>query len=340
MTERKHILVFRFSALGDVAMTVPVLRLLLAQYPHLQVTMVSDPFMAPLFAGIDRLQFYGADTRAAYKGLPGLWKLSRQLVREVPFDAVADLHHVLRTRILRLFLTGCPQAHIDKGRAEKKSLTRPHNKQLRPLPSSFERYAAVFAQLGFAVRLDVGEGLSPAPATPLPVQLDPQRTYIGIAPFARHAAKMYPVAKMKEVVKQLASHADIEILLLGSRKEAAAMQDWEGLSNNIQNLAGRFGFAEELAVIARLDILISMDSANMHLASMYGVPVVSVWGGTHPWLGFYGWGQDPAMAVQTDLPCRPSSVFGNKPCPVHGEAGCMQDISPEMIVKRVLSRIK
>jgi len=340
MAERKHILVFRFSALGDVAMTVPVLRLLLAQHPHLQVTMVSDPFMAPLFAGIDRLQFYGADTRTTYKGLGGLWKLSRRLVKEVPFDAIADLHHVLRTRILRLFLTGCSQAHIDKGRAEKKSLTRPHNKQLRPLASSFDRYAAVFAQLGLPVRLDIAEGLSPAPVTSLPVQLDPQCTYIGVAPFARHAAKMYPVDKMKEVVKQLAGHTDIEILLLGSRKEAALMQGWEQPGGNIHNLAGRFGFAEELAVIARLDILISMDSANMHLASMYGVPVVSVWGGTHPWLGFYGWGQDPAMAVQTDLPCRPSSVFGNKPCPVHGEAGCMQDISPEMIVERVLSRIK
>lgn len=340
MTERKHILVFRFSALGDVAMTVPVLRLLLAQYPHLQVTMVSDPFMAPLFAGIDRLRFYGADTRTTYKGLGGLWKLSRQLRREISFDAIGDLHYVLRTRILGLLLPGRRHAHIDKGRAEKKSLTRPHNKQLRLLPSSFERYAAVFAQLGYPVRLDVAEGLSPAPAAILPVQLNPQRTCIGIAPFARHAAKMYPVAKMKEVVKQLAAHTDLEIILLGSRKEAAQMQDWEQLGNNIQNLAGRFGFAEELAVIARLDILISMDSANMHLASMYGVPVVSIWGGTHPWLGFYGWGQDPAMAVQTDLPCRPSSVFGNKPCPVHGEAGCMQEISPEMIVERVLNRIK
>lgn len=141
------------------------------------------------------------------------------------------------------------------------------------------------------MRLDVAEGLSPAPGAILPVQLNPQRTCIGIAPFARHAAKMYPVAKMKEVVKQLAAHTDLEIILLGSRKEAAQMQDWEQLGNNIQNLAGRFGFAEELAVIARLDILISMDSANMHLASMYGVPVVSIWGAHIPGWAFMGGGR-------------------------------------------------
>lgn len=339
MADRKHILVFRFSALGDVAMTVPVLRLLLAQHPGLQVTMVSDPFMAPLFAGIERLHFYGADTKVKYRGLGGLWKLSRRLRKEIAFDAVADLHYVLRTRILTFFLNG-PQAHIDKGRAEKKSLTQPHNKQMRQLPSGFERYANVFEQLQWPVVLNVKEGYSPAPAGKLPVVLRSDKKYIGIAPFAKHAAKLYPPDKMKEVVTLLAAQPGIELFLLGSKKEAEVMTAWEGIGPNVYNMAGKFSFEEELAVIARLQLLVSMDSANMHLASLYGVPVVSVWGGTHPWLGFYGWGQDPALAVQTDLPCRPSSVFGNKPCPVHGEAGCMQDITPDLIVSRVMKRLE
>ncbi|RZL98110.1 MAG: glycosyl transferase family 1, partial [Pedobacter sp.] len=88
-----------------------------------------------------------------------------------------------------------------------------------------------------------------------------------------------------------------------------------------------------------LNVMISMDSANMHLASLQGIPVVSIWGGTHPFLGFYGWRQPLANAIQIDLPCRPSSVFGNKQCPVHGAAGCMQDITPQMIYEKVMSII-
>lgn len=81
--------------------------------------------------------------------------------------------------------------------------------------------------------------------------------------------------------------------------------------------------------------MLSMDSANMHLASLYGIPVVSVWGGTHPFAGFYGWGQDLKNAIQTELPCRPSSVYGNKPCPVHGKEGCMSYIIPQMITDKI-----
>ena len=77
----------------------------------------------------------------------------------------------------------------------------------------------------------------------------------------------------------------------------------------------------------------------MHLASLYGVPVVSVWGGTHPWLGFYGWGQDPANAVQVELECRPSSVFGNKPCP-RGDLACMNLISPLVIYEKIIQQLQ
>lgn len=336
MKETRHILAFRFTALGDVAMTVPVIRLLLQQYPHLQVTFVSLPFHAPLFEGIERLHFIGASTKTQYKGLKGLWKLASHLKRDVHFDAVADLHNVLRTQIIRKFFLGKPVAVIDKGRAEKKELTRPKNKKLRPLKSGFQRYADVFEKLGFPIRLNKEGGLSRATISYgwLPGWKSGQRV-IGIAPFARHAAKMYPLQKMEEVVKLLAADSRNQVVLFGSKNEASAMARLAAENNNVHNLAGTMRFGDELKAISSLQVMISMDSANMHLASLYGVPVVSVWGGTHPWLGFYGWGQDPANAVQTDLPCRPSSVFGNKPCPVHGEAGCMGEITAAQIVARV-----
>lgn len=93
------------------------------------------------------------------------------------------------------------------------------------------------------------------------------------------------------------------------------------------------GISGELALMNRLDVMVSMDSANMHLASLAGVPVVSVWGATHPYAGFMGWGQSIGNAVQIDLPCRPCSIYGNKPC-LRGDYFCMKNISPEQIVER------
>lgn len=332
----RHILVFRFSALGDVAMTIPVLKLLLQQYPGLEVTLVTHPFMQPLTEGIDRLHFYPADTKKEFRGLSGLYRLSRQLKKNIPCDAIADLHDVIKTKILRVFLVGKPVAVIDKGRKEKKELTRPVNKKLRPLKTTFQRYADVFEQLGFPVELNIQQGVvqrHPDPSL-LPANIS-GGLLVGIAPFAKHAAKMYPLEKMKEVVNLLSQYLGINILLFGSRSEAAILQEWERDIPHVQSLAGTMSFGDELNIIAQLDIMVSMDSANMHLASLYGVPVVSVWGGTHPFLGFYGWGQSLENAVQLDLPCRPSSVFGNKDCPVHGKEGCMTGITPAMIADKV-----
>lgn len=327
MPAPRHILVFRFSALGDIAMTVPVLRCLLQQHEDLTITMVSVPFVKPLFDHIPRLHFMGADIRGEYKGISGLWRLSRRLKKEVAYDAVADLHDVLRTKILRQFCRRGPLAVVDKGRAEKKELTRAHNKVLRQLPTMFERHAKVFATLQRPVQLIIQEGINPVTKT------DSGKT-VGIAPFAKHAAKMYPLDDMKEVVKRIAGFPDTKVLLFGSKQEAALLEDWAAEIPGVKSLAGKISFAEELAIIAQLKAMVSMDSANMHLASLYGVPVVSIWGGTHPYLGFYGWGQDPSLAIQIEHPSRPSSVFGNKPC-----EGCMEGITPALIAARVYSII-
>lgn len=331
-----HILAFRFSALGDVAMTVPVIKNILNQHPNLHITFVSVPFHAPLFQNIERLTFYAVNKKK-FKGVAGLFKLSRLIKKDVNFDAIADLHDVLRTKILRFFLTGKPIAIIDKGRKEKEELTRKDDKKLRPLTSTFKRYATVFAQLGFATNLDIEKGIIRLPNTNnVMLQNAAGKKFIGIAPFAKHNAKMYPLKKMKEVVELLQHKAGIELFLFGSREEAVVLQKWIGLQKNIHLVAGKFSFIEELHIISKMNVMITMDSANMHLASLYGVPVVSVWGGTHPFLGFYGWGQNYNNAIQLDLPCRPSSVFGNKDCPVHGKAGCMQGILPQMIAQKVI----
>ena len=322
-------------------MTVPVLKLLLAQYPQLEVTMVSTEFVSPLFNDIDRLHFYTADLKGRHKGVKGLYRLYQELKSKTRFDAVADLHDVLRTKLLRLFFSfgGKPVRHIDKGRKEKKELTRQHDKKLRPLKSNFQRYADVFAALGYPVQLTTAEGITKKKA---PEGINKFRAgkkfLVGIAPFALHAEKTYPREKMREVLRLLAQHAGLHVFLFGGKNDAAVLEQWQAPFSNIESLAGRMKFEEELEWIAALDLMVSMDSANMHLASLFGVPVVSIWGGTHPFLGFYGWGQDPDNAVQVELECRPSSVFGNKPCP-RGDFACMEMISPILVYEKIIRQL-
>jgi ADP-heptose:LPS heptosyltransferase len=337
---KQHLLVFRFSSLGDVAMTVPVLRLLLKQHPHLEVTVVSTEFVRPLFNDIDRLQFHVADLKGKHKGVPGLYKLYKEL-KAYRFDGIADLHNVLRTKILRSFfgLSRKPIGVIDKGRKEKKDLTRQENKKLRPLKSTFQRYADVFHELGFEVALDdmkAGEKEKKISAEVAQLKKDGCHL-IGIAPFALHAEKTYPAEKMKEVIRLLSQQNNTRLYLFGGKKEKEELEQWERGYSNVTSLAGKMSFEKELEFISGLDVMVSMDSANMHLASLYGVPVVSVWGGTHPYLGFYGWGQSLENAVQVDLDCRPSSVFGNKPCPRNME--CMNLVSPIMVYEKIIQQL-
>ena len=319
-------------------MAVPVIRQLLDQHPGLSVTFVSDEKFAPLFAGISRLDFFGADIHGKYNGVIGLFRLYRRLKNEKKITVIADLHNVLRTKILNLFFkfSGCKIKQIDKGRAEKKALTRKLNKRLEQLPTTFQRYAGVFGKLGYPVRLSGSSKRIKLPANNTVQQLlsDSSKISIGLAPFAKHREKMYPVKEMEKVVAALSEKGYKLFLFGGGINEINKLEQWEQQYPGALNLAGELSFDEELMHISQLDLMVSMDSANMHLASLFGVPVVSIWGATHPFAGFYGFGQDSSNIVQADLFCRPCSVFGNKKC-YRGDWACMQMINPQQIIDKI-----
>jgi ADP-heptose:LPS heptosyltransferase len=326
--------------MGDVAMTVPVLKNALHQNPSLQITVVSNAFLQPLFEGLERCHFHPAHLKEKHKGAAGMYRLYKELKAAHQLDAVADLHDVLRSKLLRSFfkLGGIATASIDKGRKEKKALTQKENKIFQQLSSTHERYAQVLRAVGIKVELKNDVPVYPKQTLPLPLpSIAPGgKKIIGIAPFAQHAEKMYPIEKMKTVVKTLASQNNTIFLFGGGASEAATLQQWENEMPSVYNMAGKYSFKEELAIISNLHVMVSMDSANMHLASLYAVPVVSVWGATHPFAGFYGWGQPLENIVSVELSCRPCSVFGNKPC-WRGDHACMMQIGEEMIIDKIIN---
>jgi ADP-heptose:LPS heptosyltransferase len=331
----RTILAIRFSAMGDVAMTVPVMKLVLDANPDVQIVFVTNKNWGALCADIPRLIFFPADLKGAHKGFKGLFRLFRGVSRAYDISGVADLHQVLRSQIVRTFfrLSGKRVAVIDKGRAEKKALARREDKVLRPLTSTITRYADVFRQLGLAVSLEGTPAVYPRTAS-----LDPSYKWIGLAPFATYKEKTYPLDKMEQVLAALVQQPATKVLLMGGgASEVAQLTALAEKYPAAEVVAGRYKLAEELKIISQLDVMISMDSANMHLASLFGVPVVSVWGATHPFAGFMGYGQHLENAVEVeDLSCRPCSIFGNKPC-FRGDHACMEWLAPEAVVSKVLS---
>ena len=332
----KKLLVIRLSALGDIAMTVPVVHNLAVQYPDLDITMLSREMARPLFERMpSNVHFIAADLKGRHKGLLGLCRLWRD-AQLSDFDYIADFHGVLRTWWLRT--EGCLRrkkvAKIDKGRKGKKALTRQKNKVFVQQATSFERYAKVLEQLGFPikqqfVKLDYSAFCE--------TQKADNETWVGIAPFAKHPAKVYPLEKMEQVIKALSESENTRVFLFGGGAEES--QQIESLCtkyNNVQPAKSQQGLRGELALMGQLDVMLSMDSANMHLASLVGTRVVSIWGGTHPFAGFLGWNQKAEDCIQLDLTCRPCSVYGNKAC-IRGDYACMNSITPEQMITKLTS---
>ena len=140
---------------------------------------------------------------------------------------------------------------------------------------------------------------------------------------------------MDQVVRQLAAQPGVEVLLFGGGpKEKAILEGWEKAIPSTISLAGKFPLSTELHLLNACKVVVSMDSANMHLASLVNTPVVCVWGATHPYAGFNGYGQNLANAVQIDMDCRPCSIYGNKPCK-KGDYPCMNSIPPKVVVEKV-----
>ena len=337
--QEKHILVIRLSAMGDVAMTVPVIRALTIQYPTIKITVLTQFFFKSFFRDLKNVTVFCADIKGKHKGIFGLYKLGRQLNRENFFYAVADLHCVLRSKVLKKYIQTRRYVSIDKGRAEKKALVS--GNIFRQLKTTHERYADVFKTLGFSVDLS-------SPTFP-PKEILNEKTLqflsknsklsIGIAPFAAHEGKMYPLGLMKKVIENLPKEYHV-ILFGGGDQEISILSQFETTFKNAISVAGKLSMEDELDLISNLDVMLSMDSGNGHIAAMLGVKVVTIWGVTHPYAGFAPFNQPSdymLLADREQFPKIPTSVYGNKYPKNYKEA--IASISPEKVIEKIKSLV-
>lgn len=318
---RPHVLCLRFSSLGDVAIASVVLKACARDNPGVLFTLAGPGMLAPLFAGVPNLSLFPVDKKQPLRIIfRSLWKIHP--------THVADLHSVIRSFFLRsfFFISGTPVAFLHKGRSARRRLLKSSDSTPALVPV-YRLYAMTLERLGFHAPSLVEDNI-------ISLERGPWKT-IGIAPFALHKGKQWPTCRMRQVAVSLAQEGARIFLFGGGSEEKAQMEAWTADHGNIHLAAGAGdGFEAELAVIKILDVMISMDSANMHFASAMGIPVISIWGATHPKAGFYGWRQDPQRAVQLPMDCRPCTIFGAGPCR-KSTYECMEDLTTEQVLSYV-----
>lgn len=339
MQPPQRLLVIRLSAMGDVAMTVPVLLALRRIYPEVELSSLSRKRFFPILNQIPNIQLIEADVNDSHKGIFGLRRLAKEIKQHNP-EGIVDLHNVLRTKTLRLFLSGTQKAKIDKGRKEKKRLVKDSN-FFQQLKTTHQRYVDVFAKLGLSVELTPNDVL---PQLPIPQKVhslvgDHAYRWIGIAPFAAHKSKALSLIKAKELVQAILKIEKVKIVLFGGGiTECKQLEIVAGTNSNVFNLAGYMSFEEELAMLSNLDAMVSVDTGNGHLAAMYGVPVITLWGNTHPFAGFVPFSQPDENQITVDreqFPLIPTSIYGNKV--PDGYEKVMETIDCVVVVERLKS---
>ena len=294
-------------------MLAPVVRMTAEQNPDVEITVLSHIRMKDLFTGMPQnVLFHGVDTK-------------KESLREIvaglgKYDCVADLHDVWRSRYIRTVLRfrGARVKTIRKGRFERFLLT--HQITHKPLKHITLLYVDVLQSLGL-------------PGSTIVPPTEEAKEGIGIAPFAAHKGKIYPLERMEKVVRALSEQGERVVLFGGGKEEKEVLERWAKQYKGVESVAGKYSLAQEMEIMRSLRVMISMDSANMHLASLMGTRVISIWGATHPNAGFLGIGQSTEDCIQRDLDCRPCSIYGNKKCR-YGDYRCM-DIPPEAVIAKV-----
>lgn len=326
-------LIIRFTTLGNVAMTVPVIASLSRRYPNDRFIIASKKDLASMFASMPNVEFREVDNHLGWKGVLNYWRAWRDEI-----DAVIDLQAVLRTRVFGTLmkLSGKRVTRVHYGRLHKQMITV-WGIGKQQLPTEFERYQDAFRRAG----LETDDAFSALPVNKAAAKVVTERfgkkegRWIGLAPFAKSKSNMLPYRVTKELIERLTKDQQTHVFLFGAGEiECEMLRQWASVFPRTQSVAGILELKEELELMRLLDVMICMDSANQHLSSLVGLRAVSVWCATHPMIGFAGWKQNPNDIIQRkDLQCRPCTCHGTNHCR-YGNFACRQ-IEAETIIQQI-----
>ncbi len=327
-------LIIRFSSIGDIVLTTPVIRCLRKKFPEAEIHFLTKESFRKIVAHnpyINKVHILGDS-----------FELMLHELKTEEYDYIIDLHHNLRTLRIKRFLKDVKAYSFNKLNAEKFIYT---NLKINMLPKKHivDRYLNTVASLGVE---DDGFGLDYfIPESDMVKNKDIPTShlhgYIAIVIGAAHTTKKMPVHKLRELCAAI-THP---VILLGGKEDYANAAAIAGADDiKIYNACGKFSLNESADLVRRSKLVITHDTGLMHIAAAFQKPVISVWGNTVPAFGMYPYyGKNSRQHFDiveiNGLWCRPCSKIGYNKCP-RGHFKCMELIAVNDIIKLVNGQLK
>ncbi len=323
------VLLIRFSSIGDILLTTPLVRALARRHPEAKLVYVTKRAMAPLVADNPHL----AEVVALEPEEP-IRHVARRLRTLAPTHGL-DLHGSLRSAVLRL-LVRCRWSGYRKRKFPRAALISTKLDFYRTRVPVAERYFE--AARGLDARPDggppefcLGQGAQERVAQWLAQRGLAGTSLAALAPGAAHATKRWPLAHWSALAERLRA-AGYRVVVLGGPDDRGLAQQLSG-GGAAESTAGEFSLQETGALLARARVLVSGDTGVMHMATGVGTPVVALFGPTVEQFGFFPY-RARSIVLQGDLDCRPCSATGTAKCPV-GHHRCLADIAPAEVAAAV-----
>ena len=325
-----NVLIIRLSALGDVILLRPVVELLIQQNHHVNVWILSNEKYQELYNFSERVKFIGLDTKGKHKSINSIISLVDKMDQIHNFDRIYDLHDVIRSKIIKgFFKIKKKTIHtLNKGRKQKRKLID-HKIPFEKLPHTIERYVDCLS-------IDFKELKGKEINKVFHSNEKQDDNLIGIAPFAAHESKMWPLKNYATIIRYFSSKSFI-IFAFGEKEVELAKKHFYEF-DNCRIIEQDKTITQQIQIINKLQLIISMDSANMHLSSLTKTPVISIWGPTHHYTGFGPlFNSEHIIEVSRDqLPCRPCSVYGKiKRKDLKCATLSMELIQPETVINKM-----
>jgi heptosyltransferase-2 len=325
------ILIIRFSSIGDIVLTQPIVKRLHEVFPQAELFYLTKPQYSsiPLQFGVPLKIVTGSELRLHYSGL-----------QRKQFDLVFDLQNKLNSFLVKAFYIRAKSFTYNKQRSLRQRIVK--HKSTESISSTLDLYQSALVKASRYMNKPILEGSLDLPvlhpstdSTDKRINSlfpDASKTYIALFPGANHQTKQYPAESFIDLIRQAGER--YHFLLLGSAQEAVLTRLIHSqTSTQSTDLGGRFALPELIDVIDKSFAIISNDSGPMHIAAALGKPQIAIFGATHPRLGFKPL-NDKAVILSSDLPCQPCSLHGGKICPLQ-HFNCMRSILPETLVQNL-----
>jgi len=331
------ILIIRFSSMGDIVLTTPVIHSLKQEYPGAKLDYLTKSEYADIIVhnpDIDTIIKFN-------RNKDSIISLSK-LIKSLNYDVIIDLHNNLRSLIIKTINLNTKKYSYNKKHLKRFLLTkRSFRKRIKPINSTVDLYKTALDKIGLQLKTRKLYFYLPEEAIYIYRRFNlPESTMnIVIAPGAAHYTKQYPADYYAKLIDKLYEEFQPTFIMIGDKNDKKTVAEIkQNTDKKIYDICGETNITELATIISVSDLFISGDTGPMHIAAAFNIPQIAIFGSTHPMLGFAPL-NDKAQVVQKDLSCRPCSLHGRKKCPLK-HFNCLREIGPTQIFSIANNMIK